>query len=282
RRIVQLLEKHKGKPFFLAAGFHKPHLPFVAPKKYFELYSPAKIALPKEPANVRKGVPAVAFTHTAGDDKMSDDYKRQAIAAYYACVSFMDAQVGVLLDALDKHKLWDSTVVVFFSDHGFHLAEHGGLWRKMTLFEESARVPLIIAAPGMKAKAASPRLAELLDLYPTLTDLCGVPAPKGLEGKSLKPLLQDPKAKWDRAAAYPIVNRAGKKKGGPAVGRAVRTERYRYTEWGGPKEAELYDLAKDPHEFKNLAKDPKHADTVARMRKLLLERWKPGTSAATK
>jgi uncharacterized sulfatase len=269
RRVAELLEKHKDGPFFIAAGFHKPHLPFVAPRKYFDLYPPDKISLPREPADVRKGVPPVAFTHTAGDEKMTDKEKRQAIAAYYACVSFTDAQVGVLLDTLDRLKLWDNTVVVLLSDHGFHLGEHGGLWRKMCLFEEAARVPLIVAAPGKKP-AVSPRLAELLDVYPTLTDLCGLPPPRGVEGTSLRPLLDDPTRAWKRAVAYTIV---GRKKG--LIGRTVRSERYRYTEWGSAREAELYDHDQDPHEFVNLARDPQHAGTVAQMRRLLVERWRP-------
>jgi uncharacterized sulfatase len=277
RRVVQLLDKHKGGPFFLAAGFHKPHLPFVAPKKYFDLYPPERIALPKEPAGVRKGVPAVAFTHTKGDETMTDRQKRQAIAAYYACVSFIDAQVGVLLEAMDRLKLWDNTVVVFLSDHGFHLGEHGGLWRKMCLFEEATHVPLLIAAPGKKP-GTSPRLAELLDLYPTLTDLCGLPAPAGLEGRSLKPLLDDPKRAWDRAVAYTIVAR-DRKKGEPLIGRTVRSERYRYTEWGDEKQAELYDHRGDPRELRNLANDVKHAAVLAQMRRHLQGRWKPAAAA---
>src|SRR5262249_57312354 len=138
-------------------AYQRPPLPFVAPKKYSAMYPPEKIALPKEPEDVRKDVPALAFTHTAGDEKMTDADKRQAIAAYYACVSFTDAQVGLLLDAMDRLKLWDNTVVVFWGDHGFHLGEHGGLWRKMTLFEEVARGPLIVLVPAQNARVPPPR-----------------------------------------------------------------------------------------------------------------------------
>ncbi len=188
RRIAELLTKNKDQPFFLAAGFHKPHLAFIAPKKYFDLYPPEKISLPQEPANARKNVPAQAFTRTKGDEKMTDADKKQAIAAYYACVSFVDAQVGILLDTLDQNQLWENTIVIFISDHGFHLLEHG-LWRKMTLFEEATHVPMIIAAPGAPRGVVSPRLVELVDLYPTLTDFCKLPTPAKLEGLSMTPLL---------------------------------------------------------------------------------------------
>ncbi len=266
RRIAQLLEQHKDKPFFIAAGFHKPHLPFVAPKKYFDLYPPDKIELPKEPADFRKTVPALAFTRGTDDEKMTEADKRQAIAAYYACVSFTDANVGVLLDAMDRLKLWDNTVVVFVSDHGFHLADHGGLWRKMTVFERSARVPLIVAAPGKPGKQVSPRLVELVDLYPTLTQLCALPEPKRLEGTSFVPLLDDPKREWKKAAFTQVAR-------GQTMGRSLRTERYRYTEWGSEGVAELYDHQIDPNEYVNLAADPKHAATVAELRKLLNGGW---------
>jgi uncharacterized sulfatase len=132
RRVVRLLEQHKSKPFFIAAGFGRPHLPFVAPQKYFDLYPPDKVVLPKEPPDVRKNVPAIAFDRHK--ETLTEAQARQATAAYYACVSFMDAQLGLVLDAMDRLELWDNTVVVFWSDHGFHLGEHGGLWRKAKLF----------------------------------------------------------------------------------------------------------------------------------------------------
>lgn len=159
RRAVQILEEHlrtrKDQPFFLAVGFHKPHLPWVAPKRYFEMHDPAKMPLPKTPPDDLEDIPQIALTLRPQEQKMTDEEKRLAIRAYYACVSFMDAQVGILLDALDRHKLWDNTVIVLLGDHGFHLSEHGGLWRKMTLFEESAGAPLIIAAPNINGKGKS-------------------------------------------------------------------------------------------------------------------------------
>jgi uncharacterized sulfatase len=269
RLIAQRMEKNRDRPFFLAAGFKKPHLPFVAPRKYFDLYPLERIALPKERADVRKGVPAVAFTRTKGDEAMTDKDKKEAIRAYYACVSFVDAQLGVLLDALDRLKLWDSTVVVFFSDHGFLLGEHGGLWRKMCLFEESVRVPLVVAAPGKKAGAVCGRVVELLDLYPTLCELCHLKAPEGLQGTSLVPLLEDPKAAWKRQAAYTVVSR-----GKGLLGRSVRTQRHRYTEWGGADRAELYDHDRDPHEQVNLANQPEHRKLLEQMRRLLRQHSK--------
>jgi uncharacterized sulfatase len=267
RQIAKLLEQHQDQPFFLAAGFHKPHLPFVAPKKYFDLYPPEKITLPKEPPEHLKDIPPIARTHTAGDEKMTDLEKKQAIAAYYACTSFIDAQVSVLMEAMDRLKLWDNTIVVLWGDHGWHLSEHGGMWRKMSLFEESARVPLIVVTPGKKANVSSPRLVEFVDLYPTLCELCGLSTPKGMEGLSFVPLLDDPNRPWKKAA-YTTVRR------GKVLGHTVRTERYRYIEWGDEKTAQLYDHDKDPHEYVNLINDPKHAEVVAALRKLLKDGWK--------
>ncbi|MEW6306440.1 MAG: sulfatase [Verrucomicrobiota bacterium] len=260
---IQLLEQNKDKPFFLAVGFFRPHLPWVAPKKYFDLYPMDKVSMPKEPANDRDDIPRLALTGNTPNYGASDADCRAGIRAYYACTSFMDAQVGRVLDALDRLKLTDKTVVVLWGDHGFHLGEHG-LWKKTTLFEESTRVPLIVSAPGMKARGqASPRLVELVDIYPSLADLCGLPGPKNLHGKSFKPLLNDPQQTW-KPAAYTQVQRGGQ------TGYSVRTERWRYNEWdSGKSGVELYDHQTDPREFTNLATDPKHAATVAEMKQLL-------------
>jgi uncharacterized sulfatase len=191
--------------------------------------------------------------------------------AYFASVSFVDSQVGRLLDALDRLGLAENTVVVFVSDHGFLLGEHGQ-WQKQMLFEESNRVPLVFAGPGVNGRGASPRVVELLDIYPTLVELCGLPKPKHrLEGKSLKPLLDEPQAAWDRPA-YSQVQRGTDQTPGhpPIMGRSVRTDRWRYTEWSdGPEGIELYDHTNDPREYRNLANESAHADQVAEMKRLL-------------
>jgi uncharacterized sulfatase len=229
----------------------------------------------EEPAEHLRGIPPVALTYKPDAKRPSPDEWRHIISAYYAAVSFADAQVGVVLDALDRLRLRDNTVVVFLSDHGYHLGEHGGLWHKMTLFEESARVPLIVAAPGKK-EGVSPRLVELVDLYPTLAELCGLPVPEGLEGMSLVPLLDKPDRAWKRAA-FTEVSRGGAltatQKLDPAkMGRSVRTDRWRYTEWH-TGEKELYDHDADPREHRNLAADSKHEGVVAEMKKLLKDGW---------
>jgi iduronate 2-sulfatase len=267
RRIAQLMEQHKDKPFFLGAGFHKPHLPWVAPKKYFDLYPPEKIHLPDTPLNDRDDIPPIALTHTAGDDEMTDLDKKKAIAAYHATTSFMDAQLGFLLDTMDRLKLWENTIVLMFGDHGWHLDDHLGLWRKMTVFEEAAHAPLIFAAPGMQAGVACPRLVEFVDIYPTLTELCGLPAPQPADGLSFVPLLRDPQRPWKKAAFTTVVH-------GKVMGRSVRTDRYRYTEWGDGNTAELYDHEVDMHEFTNLAFGGKDSRAKQELSAILHEGWR--------
>ena len=277
---VKFLEDNKGRPFFLAVGFYRPHTPYVAPKKYFDLYPVDEIALPPPDGRTSAPRPAYGSAHPE-QDAMSDAQRREAIQAYFASVTFMDAQVGRVLEALDRLGLRDSTVVVFLSDHGYHLGEHG-LWQKMSLFEESARVPLVIRAPGAKGNGkASPRTVELVDLYPTVLEACGL-SPTGsprTDGTSLRPLLDDPAAPWDEPA-YTQVRRGnpnarprqqGQQPNPPFMGRSVRTGAWRYTEWGdgGARGRELYDHKADAGEAKNLADDPAHAAVAARMRGLL-------------
>jgi iduronate 2-sulfatase len=262
--IIRLMEENKDRPFFLAAGFYRPHCPYIAPKKYFDLYPMAKIAVPRGPFPEMAGAPEFAFASTKpwpwfGVNELQ---LREAKQAYYATISFVDAQVGRLLDAVDRLKLADKTVIIFWSDHGYHFGEHG-LVMKQSLFENSARVPLIIAVPGQKSKGtASGRTVELLDLYPTLTDVCGIHAPAGLHGKSLRPLLDDPKAAWDRPAITQT------QRGKNTMGYSIRTERHRYTEWAGAGR-ELYDYETDPNELKNLASDPAHAKLIEELAKRL-------------
>jgi uncharacterized sulfatase len=266
---IKLLEKNKGRPFFLAAGFYRPHCPYIAPKKYFDLYPLDRITLPREPAGHREKLlaPATASTRPYPLFGVTEAQAREAKRAYYAAITFVDAQVGKLLDALDRLGLADKTVVVFWSDHGYHLGEHG-LWMKQSLFEESARVPLIVAAPGRKGNGKGcPRTVELLDLYPTLAELAGLPAPKGLEGANLKPLLDNPAAEWKRPAFTQVWR-------GSFPGHSVRTERWRYTEWANGKQgAELYDHDADPRELHNLAGDAKHAAVVKDLRALVRKNW---------
>ncbi len=194
---------------------------------------------------------------------------KRAFPSGHAATSFMDAQLGVVLDAMDRNKLWDSTVVLLFGDHGWHLYDHLGLWRKMTVFEEAAHAPLIVRTPGGRSGVASPRMVEFVDIYPTLTELCGLPQAPGMEGLSFAPLMKNPSMPWKKAA-YTMVLR-----GRDSSGKSVRTERYRYTEWNGGKDGvEFYDHEKDPHEWTNLAwgKRKPDAKTIAQMeemRKLL-------------
>jgi uncharacterized sulfatase len=262
-----LLGDYKDKPFFLAVGFYRPHTPYVAPKKYFAHIPLDQIPLFADPAGDREDIPPPALTVKQANYGLSDKLQREAKQAYYASIEFMDAQVGLLLDALDKLGLAENTIVVFTSDHGYHLSEHG-LWQKQSLFEESARVPLVIAAPSMKAKGqATERLFEHIDLYPTLAELCGLALPDARPGRSAKPLLDDPQLAW-KDAAFTQVQRGQGKDG--FAGYSVRTERYRYTEWdGGAKGVELYDHDSDPEERTNVARDPARAEVIAQLKEKL-------------
>jgi len=261
---IRLLEKRHHRPFFLAVGFHKPHDPFIAPKRYFELYPVEHLEPPKDPPDRSEDLPlAFGSGWKAEFDRFSDRERREFIRAYYAGISFMDAQAGKIMAALDRSELWRDTIIVFLSDHGYHLGEHGW-WNKNTLFELSARAPLIVVTPDIKARGKScSRIVEFVDIYPTLTDVCELPTPANLEGSSFRRLLHDPDVTWKKTA-FTQVQR------GKIVGRSVRTERWRYTEWDEGKEGvELYDHDNDPGEYYNLASDPKHAETVAELRELL-------------
>ncbi|MBI2947835.1 MAG: sulfatase [Verrucomicrobia bacterium] len=277
---VAMLEKlrKQNRPFFLAVGFYRPHTPYVAPKKWFDLYPPDGINLPAVPAGYRSTIPKPALPFKPVEDRMTDEQRRLAIQAYHASTSFMDAQVGRVLDALDRLGLARSTIVVFFSDHGYHLYEHG-YWQKMSIFENAARVPLIIAMPdGKCAGQVCPRPVELVDLHATLADLCGVRAPAKLDGKSLRPLLQNTKATWSKPAITqvarqverPVTNGIPEPTKVNLMGYSIRTERWRYTEWnGGDSGLELYDHERDPEELKNLAQDAAHAEVIRELRKQL-------------
>lgn len=260
---VKALREVKGKPFFLAVGFWKPHLPFNPPRRFWELYDRAQLSLPTHPEPPIGG-PKIALHNgreLLGEQgrKLSDDEILELRHGYYADISYVDAQIGRVLDELDRLELTEKTIVVFWSDHGFHLGEHG-LWCKTSNFELDARVPLIISTPTMTTAqrgAQTNELTELLDLYPTLVELCGLPNVKELDGTSLCPTLDSP-AKSVQAAAYTQHPRPAYFKGEPdAMGCSVRTDRYRYTEWrnfrsGKVVAKELYDHRRDPDETRNL------------------------------
>jgi iduronate 2-sulfatase len=319
---VAALRELKGTPFFLGVGFVKPHLPFVAPQKYFDLYDPATLPLARTP-EPPQGAPAIARhssfelrtrtgVPTAGP--IDEATARQLLHAYAACVSFIDAQVGRILAELDALGLGDNTIVVLWGDHGWHLGEYG-IWGKATNYEVGTRVPLIIRAPGLAGNGrATAAIVESLDIYPTLCALAGLPAPQAIEGESLVPVLKDPRThgknyalsefpspalrEW---AARPLSPSMRQTLFGPLIerveatlarehgarydrktfedqvkGYSIRADRHRCTVWidrrqpdGEPLAVELYDHAVDPGETRNLAAQPEHRATVARLRALL-------------
>lgn len=262
---IKLMEKHKDEPFFIAAGFYKPHCPWVTPEKYFNLYNPDQMSLPEinEDTPIKYPELALASTRPWPYFGITPDQALECVLAYYAAISFVDAQIGRLLDALDSLDLADKTIVVFWSDHGYHLGEHG-LWFKQSCFEESAKCPLIISVPKIRtAGKICTKIVELVDIYPTLADLTGLQPPDNLQGLSLLPLLKNTEAKWNYPA-YTQVQR------GETSGHSVRTEEWRFTEWGfGESGEELYNEKLDPKELNNLAADPAYADVVRNMRLLL-------------
>lgn len=280
-KAIETLQRLKAeaKPFFLGVGFVKPHLPFTCPQKYWDLYPEASIQLATN-AQRPKDAPEPAFHNNyelrsygtvPENGPISDAMALKLIRGYRACVSFMDAQLGRVLDELDRLGLRENTLIVLWGDHGYHLGENG-LFTKMTNFEQGTRVPLLVSHPGMKtAGKRTKALVELVDLYPTLAQLCDLPLPKHLEGTSFAPLLQNPDQSWKKAAFSQYL-RTGKP---PHTGRSLRTDRWRYTEWhdvkGKPTGVELYDELNDPHETANLANDPTHAETVKQLSKHLLE-----------
>lgn len=263
---VKTLAEKRDKPLFLAVGFYRPHDPFVVPKKYFDLYDRDKLDLPVTPEGYTP-----PFPHSIGGgafktafDQFTDRDRREFLHAYYAGLSFMDAQVGKLLDALKANKLADDTVVVFLGDHGYELGARGW-WNKNTLFERSCRTPLIVRDPVAKGNGKSTStITEFVDLFPTLAARCGLKdVPKTLEGADFRKVLDDPTARH-KDAAVTVVQR------GKFLGRSIRTGRYRYTDWDGGKQgAELYDHTADPGEWKTLAADPKTADIRADLKKQL-------------
>ena len=273
KHAVETLEEIQNTRFFLAVGFHKPHLPFYAPRRYYELYKETSFNLPST-SSLPDGAPANAngklgwirdFQNVPDEGTLSDAKTLELIRAYAASTSYMDAQVGRVLDQLDALRVTENTVIVFVGDHGFHLGDHGK-WRKNTLFEISVRSPLLISVPGQQPYQTN-ALAELVDIYPTLCDACQLPTPSELEGISLTPLIEQPTRPWKTAAFS---------QKGQSAGNSMRTEQYRYTEWGnsGRNGRELYDYHADPHETINIVDLPENAELVEHLSQRLRAGWK--------
>ncbi len=264
-QAIELLGKMKDKPFFLAVGFVRPHVPLVAPKKYFDLYNREEMIAPEVPANDLDDVPKIIrkYKEAASHYGVTPELHKGLLQAYYASVSYMDAQAGRVLAALEENGLADNTIVVFTSDHGYLLGHHNK-FQKQHLFEESTRVPFIVSVPWLDKQHGntSHKITELIDLYPTLAELAGLTPPAGLHGTSLLPLLNDTDSTaWTKQQAFTI-SRSG--------GESLRTDQWRFTQWGfGKSGYELYDLKNDPGEFTNQANNPEYAASLKQMQKQL-------------
>ncbi len=265
-KAVEILKKPHDKPFFLTAGFHKPHDPFHAPRKYFEMYPLDTLMPPVMPEN---RTPKEDYMIGSGWHEPMKDFllrdQREFLRAYYACTTFTDAQIGKVLDELDRQDLWKDTAVIFVGDHGYNLGEYDW-WNKAVLMEDSARVPMIAVVDGeTTAGRRCDQIVELVDLYPTFADLCGIKTAGDLEGVSFRPLLSEPTRPWKKAA-FTQVQR------GDITGKSVRTKRWRYNEWtrnGRVLSSELFDHESDPGEYRNLADMTEFSDTCQTLSRLL-------------
>lgn len=277
---IEEISRAGAQPLFLALGFVRPHVPFVAPSRFYDLYPLSSMTPVSVPPDDRADIPMAserAIWGRGNDMGMNENDKREALRGYFASISYMDSLVGRVTAAVEKKGLMNQTVFVFWSDHGWHLGEHFR-WQKRSLFEESSRVPLIISAPGRKKAAASKALVELVDIYPTVAELGGLKLPDHLEGQSMVPLLDNPSRAWKTGAFTQIFARPDLR------GRAIRTDRYRYIRWTGtlPKQGvagadlseELYDLGSDPGEITNLAAGGDHRELAARLGEQLDAGWK--------
>ncbi|MCX6309243.1 MAG: sulfatase [Bacteroidia bacterium] len=264
RTAVAFIKKPKDKPFFLALGLHKPHDPFIAPKKYFDMYPLAICNPPVLPEGWKPPFKHTLPNETAIFNRFTDQDKREFLRSYYACVSFMDAQVGKVLKALEESGQMEHTLIVFFGDNGYHLGEHNW-WNKVTLFQKGTNPPFIIAGQSVGKKGVrSNSMFEYIDIYPTLADIFKLKnTPSSLEGKSFKKMLKNP-SKSFRSSVSAVVNR------GEMLGRMVKNEKWRYVEWDHAKMGvELYNQQNDPIEYNNLANDPAYKEVIKEMKKRL-------------
>lgn len=267
-KAMELIRSHKNEPFFLAVGFFRPHVPFVAPKKYFELYPYRQMVLPPQIQNDWDDIPERGINYvTSVNGQMSEEQEKKAIAAYYACVTFLDDQVGKVLNALEEEGLEDNTIVIFTSDHGFHLGEHR-FWMKVSLHEESVRVPMIIKVPGKKPGVCH-SLTEMLDMYPTVAELAGLKVSQHLQGKSLVKTLDNPDHVV-RDAAFSMHRVDG------AFSYLLRTEKWAYIQYDEDAGSgmELFDMEYDPKQYNNLAYNPAYEKVVEEVQKKLNDKLK--------
>lgn len=254
-KAVELIQKHADKPFFLAVGFVRPHVPFVAPKNYFEPFKPYDdLPLPPKVPGDWDDIPKAGINYKTSKNMQMDIRKqKKAVGGYYASVRYLDAQVGKVLDALEASGQADNTIVIFTSDHGYHLGEHD-FWAKVSLRDESSMIPLIIKTPGQKPAVCN-SLVELIDLFPTTAKLCGLEVPERIQGKDISPMLSDPTHTVREEAFCVAPNRKGF---------LLRSDRWAYLQYGedAGQGIELFDVEKDPLQYTNLAKSPEHAEVV--------------------
>lgn len=276
---IKLLEQFskEDKPFFLGVGFYKPHTPYVAPRKYFDMYDKNDIIIPYTPEGYLETLPIPAreiLARFPEQNNLSEELALSAIQAYYAVISFLDANVGRVLDALEELGLKDNTIVVFTSDHGYHMGEHG-YYQKLTLFENSDRMPLIISYPGQRTKGqVTNSMVEMIDFYPTLAELAGLSYPEYVMGKSMVPVLEDASATIRNCAFSQVANDYMSRWMNAWHGYTIRTELYRYTRWeeGGEGMTEFYNRVKDPDEMNNQAENPQYSDIIKHLDAMLQER----------
>jgi uncharacterized sulfatase len=263
-QVIQLFNENSDAPRLIALGFRAPHLPFTAPDSYFEMYPPDDMPLPDNPGSDDSGMPLDPYAVSRFDPNTPEQW-REAIAAHYACISFVDAQIGLVLDALETAGLRNNTIVVIWSDHGFMLGEHHE-WRKSSLYNESTGVVLLMRAPGVTTPGSvCSRPVESIDIFPTLFDLCGIPQPPGVEAISMRPILKKPDSQWKRGALM----RNG------LHARSIVTGRWRLNAYSHrPVPFELFDRRNDPYELHNLATASSHSETVEELLALLEGGWK--------
>ncbi len=262
-KVSELIRDHKDEPFFIATGFFRPHVPFVAPRSFFEPYPHNQMILPPQVINDWDDIPEQGINYVNSvNGQMTEEQEQKAMAAYYATTVFLDEQVGKVLTTLREEGLEDNTIVIFTSDHGYLLGEHR-FWMKVSLMEESARVPLIIKVPG-QAPAVCNSLAELVDLYPTIASLAGLEPPAYLQGHDLTPVFENPNHQV-RDFAFTVSQRNG------VMGFLIRTSKWAFIQYGeeGEKGMELYDMEYDPGQYNNLAMHPRYETKVLEMKKIL-------------